>query len=70
MEGFIAFDYEKRYPEARAYLADLAAKGDLKYAYHLVPGGLDSCPRAIQEMFDGKNYGKTIVQFDENGAKL
>ncbi|KAL1412430.1 hypothetical protein Q8F55_000175 [Vanrija albida] len=69
MQGFIAFDYEKRYPEARAYLSDLAAKGKLKYDYHVVGGGLDGCVPAMQEMFDGKNYGKTVVAFDEKEAK-
>ncbi|BEI82746.1 hypothetical protein CcaverHIS002_0306140 [Cutaneotrichosporon cavernicola] len=58
MEGFIAFDYEKRYPEARAYLADLARKGQLKYSYY-----------ALQDMFDGKNIGKTVVSFQDEGDR-
>lgn len=59
MEGFIAMDYAKRYPEARAYLADLASKGMLKYDYHVVPGGLEGCVRGLKDMFEGKNTGKT-----------
>ncbi|GMK56318.1 hypothetical protein CspeluHIS016_0301580 [Cutaneotrichosporon spelunceum] len=72
MEGFIAFDYEKRYPEGRAYLADLAKKGQIKYAYYVTGGGLDGCVKALQDMFDGKNYGKTVVSFKEGerGTKL
>ncbi|CAK9783330.1 NAD(P)-binding protein [Cutaneotrichosporon oleaginosum] len=65
MEGFIAFDYEKRYPEARAYLADLAKKDQLKYSYYVVGGGLDGCAPALQDMFSGKNFGKTVVSFQE-----
>ncbi|BEJ13576.1 hypothetical protein CspHIS471_0307500 [Cutaneotrichosporon sp. HIS471] len=66
---FIAFDYEKRYPEARAYLADLARKGQLKYSYYVVGGGLDGCAKALQDMFDGKNIGKTVVSFQDEGDR-
>ena len=70
LEGFIAFDYEARYPEARAYLSDLASKGLIKYDYHLVPGGLDGCVTAIGDMFGGRNVGKTVVDFTgEAGGK-
>lgn len=63
MQGFIAFDYAKRYPEARAYLTDLANKGKLKYDYHVVPGGLDGCVQGLSDMFAGRNVGKTVVSF-------
>lgn len=65
MEGFIAFDYEKRYPEARVYLADLAKRGLLKYDYHIVQGGLDGCVPSLIDLFAGNNVGKTVVQFPE-----
>lgn len=69
---FIAFDYESRYPEARAYLAELVKQGKLRYNYYVVPGGLDGCVPALTDMFGGKNFGKTVVSFKEDGrgAKL
>lgn len=64
MEGFIVFEYASRYPEARAWLADQYSKGNIKYDYHIVGAGskgdgLDMCVGALQEVFEGKNFGKT-----------
>lgn len=66
--SFIAFDYESRYPEACAYLGELAKQGKMKYSYYVVGGGLDGCVPAMQDMFAGKNFGKTIVSF-KDGAR-
>lgn len=69
---FIAFDYEDRYHEGRAYLSDLYNRGLLKYDYYVKEGGLAGCVPAFQDMFAGKNYGKTVVSFVDGGrgAKL
>lgn len=66
IEGFIALDYAPRYPEARAYLADLKSKGKLQYEYTVLEpkageSGLGRCVEALGVLFDGKNYGKTCV---------
>lgn len=70
MEGFIAFDYAQRYPEARAYLADLAQRGLLKYDYHVVGGGLDGCVQSLTDLFAGNNVGKSVVSFVEAGDRV
>jgi len=64
MEGFIAFDYAKRYPEARAYLADMKRKGKINYEYTVLEPkvggrGLERCTEALEVLYSGKNYGKT-----------
>jgi len=57
IQGFIILDYASRFPEGRAYLADLRAKGTIDYAYSITDG-LENCVKALQEVFAGKNYGK------------
>lgn len=57
VQGFIVLDYADRFAEGRAYLADLRARGKVDYAY-TVTDGLENCVKALEEVFDGKNYGK------------
>ena len=64
IEGFIALDYAKRFPEARAYLADLQSKGKINDEYMVLEpkegrNGLERFTEALESMFAGKNYGKT-----------
>ena len=66
MEGFIAFDYINRYPEAQSYLADLKGKGKLDLDYMILEAengkkGLDRCVEGLGVLYEGKNYGKTSV---------
>lgn len=65
MQGFIVFEYATRYPEARAYLSDLKARGKIVYDYHVVEpsqgekNGLKKCVPALEDVFAGRNFGKT-----------
>jgi NADPH-dependent curcumin reductase CurA len=64
IKGFIALDYASRYPEARAYLADLKSKGKVQYEYHILApregeSGLGRCIEALEGVFEGRNMGKT-----------
>lgn len=65
MTGFIVFDYAKRYGEARAYLADMVDRGKIKYDYHVLgpkkgeEDGLGRCVGALEDVFTGRNFGKT-----------
>lgn len=61
MEGFIVFDYAKRYGEARADLAQWIGEGRIRHREHIVQG-LENAPRALLRLFDGTNHGKLIVQ--------
>ena len=65
MQGFIAMDYAKRYPEAQAYLSDLASKGKMEYEYMILkprsndPDGLGRCVEGMEVLATGRNVGKT-----------
>ncbi len=61
MEGFIVFDYAKRYGEGRAALAAWLAAGSLKYAEDIVEG-LENAPVALLRLFEGTNTGKVLVK--------
>ncbi|MGH7321643.1 MAG: NADP-dependent oxidoreductase [Candidatus Rokuibacteriota bacterium] len=64
MEGFIVFDYAKRYGEGRAALAAWLAEGRLKYAEDIVEG-LENAPVALLRLFEGKNTGKVLVKVSD-----
>lgn len=65
MRGFIVFDYATRYGEGRAYLGDMVQRGKIKYEYHVLQpekgeeDGLGKCVGALEDVFTGRNYGKT-----------
>jgi NADPH-dependent curcumin reductase CurA len=63
MQGFLVFDYLKRYGEARAELLDWIQRGEL------IPRvtefkGLDSAPRAFVDLLRGGTIGTTIVRLE------
>jgi NADPH-dependent curcumin reductase CurA len=58
MEGFIVFDYEKQFPEARKELAQWLSEGKLKRKEHIVKGGLAKAEQALSDLFNGANTGK------------
>ncbi|CDO70644.1 hypothetical protein BN946_scf184756.g10 [Trametes cinnabarina] len=68
MEGFIVFDYAKRYPEAQRELAEMLREGSLKRKFHIVKG-LENAPEALNLLFSGGNTGKLVVQVSEEEVK-
>lgn len=74
MKGFIVFDYAKKYPAALQELASWLAQGKLKRKEHIVPGGLESAPKALVDLYAGINTGKLMVEVapakDEAKSKL
>src|SRR5580700_9560483 len=60
MEGFLVFDYAKRYSEAGMELAVWIAEGRLKSAEHVVQG-IDRFPETLLTLFRGENFGKLIL---------
>jgi NADPH-dependent curcumin reductase CurA len=62
LQGFVIFDYADRYAEARAKMSRLIASGDLKIPSWEVEGDVDAFPAAYQQMYEGKNLGKTLVR--------
>ncbi|OAL07175.1 NAD(P)-binding protein [Phaeosphaeriaceae sp. SRC1lsM3a] len=62
MQGFVVFDYEHKYAEARKQLAQWLSEGKLKRKETIVPGGIYKAEEALVGLFEGKNTGKTMVE--------
>lgn len=60
MEGFLLFDFAKRYAEARAELARWISEGKLEVIEDRFEG-LEQAPRALVDLLAGGNLGKRIV---------
>ncbi len=61
VQGFIAFDYATRYPEAYRALSKLRLEGKLKWHFHDIIG-LENADKAVRMLFKGENKGKLIVK--------
>ena len=61
MEGFIVFDFIKRYPEALAQLAAWLKAGDLVYREDIIDG-FENMPAALIRLLRGENFGKQLVR--------
>ncbi len=61
MQGFVAFDFAHRTPEAVARLATWVREGRLKYREDILDG-IESCPDAIAGLYRGENLGKRIIR--------
>ncbi|KAH8732653.1 hypothetical protein GQ44DRAFT_601642 [Phaeosphaeriaceae sp. PMI808] len=62
MQGFVVFDYEHKYAEARKELAQWLSEGKLKRKETIVKGGISKAEEALVGLFEGKNIGKTMVE--------
>ncbi len=61
MQGFLVWDYEHRYEEAVARLAQWVREGVLQYR-ESITDGLESAPAAIAELYRGENLGKRLIR--------
>jgi NADPH-dependent curcumin reductase CurA len=61
MEGFIVFDFQKRYHEAQAELGKWLAEGKIQFRSDIVDG-LENAPQALLRLFNGGNTGKLMVR--------
>lgn len=61
MEGIIVFDYADRYPIAAAEMAKWMQEGTFKSREDIV-FGLEKFPQALLMLFEGKNFGKLVLQ--------
>ena len=64
MEGFVVFDYAKRYGEATKELVTWMASGQLKSKEHIVEG-LKKFPETLNMLFSGGNFGKLVLKVEE-----
>ncbi|GAA5825909.1 hypothetical protein JCM11251_000048 [Rhodosporidiobolus azoricus] len=61
LEGFIVFDYASRYQEAEDHITSLIRSNKLQIRETRVDG-LENAPRALCDLFEGKNLGKMMVK--------
>jgi NADPH-dependent curcumin reductase CurA len=64
MEGMVVFDYADRYPVGVAALAKWLQEGKIKSKEDVVQG-IEQFPQALTMLFEGKNFGKLILQVAE-----
>ncbi|KAK4235163.1 hypothetical protein C8A03DRAFT_37013 [Achaetomium macrosporum] len=62
MQGFIVFDFAKEYGTALAQLAQWLAEGKLKRRETIIKGGVAAAEGALQQLFQGVNIGKLLVE--------
>lgn len=65
MEGFIVRDHFDKLPEFIEDVGGWLAEGKMNYKEDVVQG-LEKAPEAFLELFTGGNFGKLIVQVDED----
>jgi NADPH-dependent curcumin reductase len=61
MEGIVVFDYADRYHLGVAEMAKWMKEGSFKTREDIVEG-IDNFPEALLMLFEGKNFGKLILQ--------
>ena len=64
MEGIVVFDYADRYHKGVAEMAGWMQAGTFKTREDIVQG-LEKFPEALQMLFDGRNFGKLVLQVAE-----
>jgi NADPH-dependent curcumin reductase CurA len=60
MEGFLLYDFEDRFAEARRTLLGWYTDGSL-HVEHDILEGLENAPLGLRRLFDGGNLGKQIL---------
>jgi len=63
-QGFLLFDFQDRFAEARMQLAAWLADGRLSYREEVLDG-LDHAPGAIARLYAGENRGKLLIKVGE-----
>jgi NADPH-dependent curcumin reductase CurA len=64
MTGMVVFDYQDRYPQALAELAQWLRDGQLVAREHIVHGSVSDFPDVLLMLFAGQNTGKLILAID------
>jgi NADPH-dependent curcumin reductase CurA len=64
MAGLLIFDYQHRYEEAVARLADWVRDGSLRYREDVIDG-IENCPGSIAGLYRGENLGKRVIRLKD-----
>merc|ERR1712169_123535 len=62
MQGFIIFDAQKQYAQARKELGTWLAEGKIKKNETIIKGGLEKAEQGLVDLFRGVNQGKLLVE--------
>jgi NADPH-dependent curcumin reductase CurA len=62
MEGFLVFDYAKRWAEGAAAVGGWIAEGKIKSQEHVVQGPIDDFHDTLQMLFRSENVGKLVLE--------
>ncbi len=62
VQGFIVFDFIKKYPEAYEKLGTWHKEGKLKFKEDVREGGLEAFPDVLKMLYTGENFGKLILK--------
>ncbi len=63
MQGMVVFDYQDRYPEAVAQIAQWANEGKIHYREH-IEHGLERYVEVLNMLYTSKNFGKLVLAVD------
>ena len=61
MEGFVVFDYAKRYGEGAQAMAGWLSEGKIKHREDIVEG-FETFPDTLLKLFEGSNFGKLVLK--------
>ena len=64
MQGFVIFDYESKYPEARSRMSSWMKNRKLKFPSHEISGSISDFPRAFRGLYEGENLGKMLLRIE------
>lgn len=62
MTGFLAYDFEERFPEAVEGISRRRNDGSIVVREHIVTGGVDAFHEAFTLLFNGGNTGKLVLE--------
>ena len=62
IQGFIVFDFIKKYPEAYEKLGTWHKEGKLTFKEDVREGGLEAFPDVLKMLYTGENFGKLILK--------
>jgi len=62
MQGFIVFDFARRYGEAIAALSGWLKEGKLKFVEDVREGGIDAYPDVLNLLYTSGNRGKLVLK--------
>ncbi|HJS31064.1 MAG TPA: NADP-dependent oxidoreductase, partial [Alphaproteobacteria bacterium] len=66
VEGFLVFDYVKRYGEGLKQLAAWLGEGKLVWREDIM-AGFENMPKALIRVLKGENFGKQLVRVVDTG---